>query len=434
MNETIVEIIIVIALILLNGFFSGSELALISLRKTRIKQLVKEGNKKAVLAEKILTNPEEFIATVQIGMTLVSTLASVFAGANIAHALSPVLQKSGWLFVAEHAEAISFTIIVIVITYLTLMLGELIPKSLGIKFSEQVSLFVVYPIYYLSKITHPITKVLTASSNLVLKIFSDKTSFTEAKISEDELRTILYESRKEGTLKKQEHEILENIFDFSDIAVGQIMTPRSKIFAVDITDPSEKNIKAIIDSGYTRIPIFKDSIDNIIGILNIKYLLKELQKSSKLNLEGLMKKPYFVPNTLRINDLLKKFQKEKIHLALITDEHGDIDGLVSLEDILEEIVGDIDDESDEEKKLISRQKDGGYEVDGSVSIVDFNRHFKTNFPEDEQYITVSGLLLNKLEKIPDVGTKTTIENIEFTVKEKTERVIKLVGVKKLRKD
>lgn len=434
MNETVAEVLIVIALILLNGFFSGTEMALISLRKSRLKQLVKEGNKKALIAEKLLQNPEEFLATIQVGITLVSTIASAFAGANMARVLNPFLEHSSWPVISQNAETISFAFIVIVVTYLTVILGELIPKSLGIKFSEKFSLFVVYPMYLLSKISFPITKLLTLSSNVVLKLFGDKTSFMESKITEEELRTILYESHKAGTLKKYEHEILDNIFDFSDIAVGQIMTPRSKIFAVDISESSEKNIKAIIESGYTRIPFFRDNIDNVIGILNIKYLLGELQKNHHPNLSELMKKPYFVPNTQRISDLLKKFQKEKIHMAIVTDEHGDIDGLVTIEDILEEIVGDIDDESDEDKKLISRQKDGGYQVDGSVSIVDFNRYFKTDFPEDEQYITVSGLLLDQLEKIPDVGTKTIIGNVEFTIKEKTERMIKLLGIKKLSKE
>ena len=212
------------------------------------------------------------------------------------------------------------------------------------------------------------------------------------------------------------------------------MTPRSKIFSIDINETSQKNIDAIIDSGYTRIPVFQDKTDNIIGILNIKHLFRQIHTIEDLKLSEFTTKPCFVPNTYRISELLKKFQKEKMHMAIITDEHGDVDGLVTIEDILEEIVGDIDDESDEETRLISRLKEGGYLVDGSVSIVDFNRHFKTDFPEDEQFTTVSGLLLDKLEKIPEIGTKTTIENIEFTINEPTERTIKSVKVKKIRKE
>lgn len=434
MNETLSEIVIVVILILFNGFFSGTEIALISMRKSRLKQLVKEGNKKAALAETILKNPEEFLATVQVGITLISTLASAFAGANIANAIAPLLQTAPWPFIAENAVGLSLVIVVAAITYLSVTIGELIPKSLGIKFSEKFTLFAVQPVYLLSKIAYPVTKFLTISSNLVLKIFGDKTSFTETKLTEEELRTILYESHKAGTLEKQEHEILDNVFDFSDIAAGQIMTPRPKIFAVDIGEPNEKNIESIIESGYTRIPVFKDHMDNIIGVINIKDLIKAMHADKNFrDLETLIHKIHFVPNTQRISDLLRKFQKEKIHMAMVTDEHGDIDGLVTIEDILEEIVGDIADESDEATKLIIRLKDGSHQVDGSLSIVDFNRYFKANIPEDQPYTTVSGLLLDKLEKIPDIGTKTVIENIEFTIKEKTERVIVSVTVRKLTK-
>lgn len=432
MNDIFPEIGIILVLILMNAFFSGTEMALISLRKTRVKELVKKGNRKAILAEKILKDPEKFLATIQVGITLISTIASAYAGASISKIISPILEQSSWLFISRNATTISLTLIIIAITYLSIVLGELIPKSLGIKYSEKFSLFAAYPMYFLSRIFSPITKFLTISSNTILKIFGDHTSFSEAKITEEELRTILYESHKAGTIKKHEHEILDNIFDFADIAVEQIMTPYSKIFAIDISESNKKNIKAIIESGYTRIPVFKDKIDNILGILNIKDLLRELHENPEFHdLGKLVTKTRFIPNTHRISDLLKKFQKEKSHLAIVTDEHGDIDGLITIEDILEEIVGDIDDENDEKHKSIISQKDGVYEIEGGLSIVDFNRYFNTNLPEDEAYTTISGLLLEKLENIPEVGTKTTIEDLEFTIKEKTERAIKIVTVKKL---
>lgn len=427
-----IEIALVVVLILFNGFFAGAEMALISIRKTRIQQLAKGGNKKAILIEKILQKPEEFLATIQIGITLISTIASAFAGANIAKVLSAVLEKSNLEILATNAEGIGFAIVVLSITYLSIVLGELIPKSLGIKYSEKFSLFVVYPVYFLSKVFMPITKFLTATSNIVLKIFGDKTSFSEANLTEEELRTLLYEGRKAGTLQKQEHEILDNVFGFSDTVAGQIMTPCSKIFAIDVSTSINKNIKSIVNSGYSRVPVFKDNIDNILGIINIKDLLKALQSKRKItSLKRFINKAYFIPNTQRISDLLKKFQKGKIHLAVVTNEYGDVDGILTIEDILEEIVGDITDESDKEKSLIRRQKNGRYQVDGSMSIVDFNRHFKTTLPEDENYITVSGLLLDKFEKSPDTGAKTIIDNIEFTVKGKNYRTIKLVTVRRL---
>lgn len=322
-------------------------MAFISLRKTRIQQLVKKNNQKALLIEKILNKPEKFLATIQVGITLISTIASAFAGANISKKLAPLLENVEWLSIAENARTISFVIIVIGITYFSIVIGELIPKSLGIKYSEKFAFFAVYPIYILSVIASPISWFLTASSNVVLRIFNDRTSFSEGKITEDELRAIIYESHKSGVLKKDEHEMLDNVFDFNDSAVGQVMTPRAKMFAINIDKSDRKNIRMIINSEYTRIPVYRDSLNNIIGILNIKDLLTELQKGNKIiDLELLVKKACFIPNTKPISALLKKFQKEKMHMAVVVNEKDKVVGIVTIEDILEEIVGDIDDETD----------------------------------------------------------------------------------------
>lgn len=431
MNETLTEIIIVLGLIVLNGFFSGTEMALISLRKTRIKELVKQGNKNALIIEKLQENPENFLATIQVGITLISTIASAFAGANMAGIIAPWLEKIPVTFVSTNALSISFALVIMAITYMTVVIGELVPKSLGIKFSERFALFAARPIYWLSKFSRLVTKFLTGSSNLILKFFGDETSFSESKLSEEELRAILYESQKAGVIKKYEHEILDNIFDFSDIAADKIMTPRSKIFALDIDEPSEENIKKIIASGYSRIPFFQEKIDNIIGILYVKDLVKKILEKPVhgVELKDLLKPAHYIPNTQKINSLLRKFQKEKKQLAIVTDEHGDVDGLITIEDILEEIVGEISDEKDKESAAI-KTKDDHFIVSGEVSIVDFNKYFDTNLPEDEQYSTISGFLLDQLEKFPKIGDTITTGNLFFTIKEKTEKQIITVAVKK----
>lgn len=433
MNDIFFEVSIVLGLIFLNAFFSGTEMAFISLRKTRVKQLAKEGVRPAMLAEKMLQKPENFLATIQIGITLIGTIASAFAGARIADAISPILSSSSLPILSTYAETISLGAIVLIITYLSIVIGELIPKSLGIKFSESIALAAVYPLYFLSKITYPITNLLTFSSNILLKPIGDKTSFSEANLTEEELRTILYESHRAGTIKKHEHELLDNVFDFSDIAVSQIMTPRSRIFSIDINDPYEKNIERVVESGYTRVPVYRDRIDNVIGVLTIKALLKRgVQRlDHSESLEEVLQKPYFVPNTRRISDLLKHMQKERVHIAVVTDEHGDVDGIVTIEDILEEIVGDITEEDRHEKVFIVSGGDDTYLVDGATSIVDFNRYFKSQMPEDAAYTTISGLLLERFESLASVGTKTTIQNFEFIIKEKTDRVITMVAVRRI---
>ncbi len=433
MNEITSDIAVIIALILLNGFFSGTEMAVISLRKTRLKQLVKNGNRNAMIIENFKKNPEDLLATIQVGLTLVGTIASAYAATKIAVALTPLLEKSSVSFISQNAGGLSLAFIVIMITYLTIVFGELIPKSLAIKFSEPFALFAARPIYALSKISFIITKSLTISSNLILKIFGDKTSFSEGKLSEDEIRIMLHESQESGVIKKYEHEIMENVFEFADIAVGQVMMPRTKIFAIDIDAPVGENIKLIIESGYSRIPMYKDSIDNIVGILNGKDLLQYIERGQRddVNLLKLSRTPFYVTNTERISALLRKFQKEKVHLAVVTDEYGGVDGLITIEDILEELVGEISDETDMEQKSIRKEKDGGYIVEGDTSIIDFNRHFNTLIPEDETYTTISGLLQEVFERLPKIGEKTIIDTMEFTVRDRTNRTILTAYVKRL---
>jgi len=428
----LIEIIIVLALIILNGFFTGTEMAIISLRKTRIKELVKQGNKNAAIIAKLQENPEDFLATIQVGITLTGTIASAIAGADLAQLISPLLKSVSWPLIANNAESISFIFIIISITYLSVIFGELIPKSLGIKFSEKFALFAARPIYLLSKLSFFITKFFTASSNIVLKIFGDQTSFAESKLSQEELKSILYDSQKAGVIKKYEHEMLNNVFDFSDISVEKIMTPRSKIFALDIDDHLSENLSQIIESGYSRIPFYKENIDNIIGILYIKDLLKKIQTSTndEIRMGEVLNTPYYIPNTQKISSLLRKFQKEKKQMAIVTDEHGEVDGLITIEDILEEIVGEISDEKDTIDPLIHEEKDGTFTVEGSISIIDFNRFFEANLPEDESYTTVSGFLLNQLEKFPKIGDMVVFEKIRFRIKTKTEKQIKTVTVLK----
>ncbi|MBP9770890.1 HlyC/CorC family transporter [Candidatus Gracilibacteria bacterium] len=350
MNDVVFEVLVVLMLILLNGFFSGAELAFISLRKSSIQGLVKKHNKKALLVGRMLENPERFLATIQVGITIVSTIASAFAGASIAGKLAPYFEDNSWILISENAHMLSFIIIVLGITYFSIVIGELIPKSLGMKYSKKFAFFAIYPIYFLSIIGSPVTWFLTASSNVVLKIFHDKTSFSEAAITEEELRAMIYESHKAGVIQKHEREMLDNIFDFNDIAVGQVITPRSKIFAINLEKADKNTIKSIIDSEYTRVPFYKKSLNNIVGILNIKDLLTELQKDPKFtDLEKILNNACFIPEDKPISQLLKIFKKGKMHMAIVVNQKDKVVGLVTIEDLLEEIVGDIADETDDQK-------------------------------------------------------------------------------------
>jgi len=429
------ELLKVFIFTLLTGFFAGSEMALISLRKTKVAELIKQGNKSAKLVKALQNDPEKFIATSQIGISVITVVASVIAGANLSEELRPFFANSNITFISSNAATISYVLIIALVTYLTIIFGELVPKSLALRYSEKFALFVAFPIYWISRICGVIIKFLTFSSNVVLMPLKDSTSFSESKLSEDEIRNMILEGRKAGTIERREHEILENVFDFSDMTVGKIMTPAAQITAFDIDDPINLNVSKVIDSEYSRIPFYKEKLDNIIGVLNIKDLFAEIgdgQHAKDIHLRELLKPVFFVHNTQKISTVLQKFQRNKIHMAIVTDEHGEVDGLVTLEDILEELVGDISDETDEVRKEIVKESDGTYMVEGGTSIIDFNRFFKANLPEDEQFSTISGFILSILERFPEIDDMVTFENMEFTVKHKTNRTVKSIQVKFLK--
>ncbi len=425
MVQILWEIFIVFLLTLLNGFFSCAEIALISVRKTRIASLVEQGNKRAKIIQQLHKNPESLFATIQVGISVITIFASAFAGANIAQQLSVYLGKAGNNFIAHNAYAISFILVVAFVSYLSLILGELVPKSLGLRYAENFGLIAAYPIWWLSKISAWLIKILSFSSNLILRPFKDKTNFTEHRLSEDEIRLLLAEGQRVGAIETDKHNILENVFEFSDLAVGKIMIPRTQIVAFNIDGLVEQTIKQAINSGYSRVPIYQSTLNNIVGILYTKKLLTTYGENSlPTKLQEFLVPPYFVPNTMKISEVLKRLQRKKVHMALVTDEHGEIEGLVTLEDVLEEIVGEITDETDETSKAVTKQEDGSFLVTGEMSVVDFNKYFKADLPEDADYSTVSGFILEKLGRFPDEGDKVIHKDFEFTVKERTQRTVK----------
>lgn len=426
------EIIIVFILILLNGFFSMSEIALVTVRKTRIASLIKQGNRRAKVIQLLQQNPESLFATIQIGISVITIAASAFAGSSIAEDLAALLGKVNVPFIADHSYAISFTIVVALLSYVSITIGELIPKSLGLRYAEPMALLAAYPIWWLSKISAWLIKIFNSTSNLFLKIFKDSTTFTESRLSEEEIRSLLNEGRKAGTIEPHEHSIIENVFDFSDLNVDKVMIPRTQMAAFNIAEPAKEIVHKAIESGYSRIPIYEGSLNNIVGILYTKRLLAKFDHgSNSLDLKEFLVPPYFVPDTMKISEVLQRLQKKKAQMALVTDEHGEIEGLVTMEDILEEIVGDISDETDEADRGI-KAEGSEYIVAGDVSILDFNRFFKTELPENEDFNTVSGFILEHLERFSKEGDVVEYKDIKFTVKEVTLRTVKTAVVKKLK--
>ena len=423
------DILIILFLTLLNGFFSMSEIALVTVRKTRMAELAKAGNSRAKRVVRLQQDPEILFATIQIGISVITIAASAFAGANLTEKLVLFVEKINLPLLSDNAHGLSFVIVVALVAYVNITIGELIPKSLGLRFAEQVALFASYPIYFLSRASVWLIKLLNVTSNIVLRIFKDSTSFIESRISQEEIRSLISEGHNAGTVDAHEYRIIENVFDFSDLSVDKIMIPRTEVFALDIESSPKEVFSKAIESGYSRIPVFKGSFSNMVGILYTKKLLQYFNRNSEdLQLEEFLMKTYFVPSTMKISEVLQRMQKRKVHLALVTDEHGEVEGLVTLEDILEEIVGDISDETDEPNKNI-HESNGVFLVLGNTPIVDFNKFFNTAVPEDAGFNTISGFILDNLKRFPKKGEEIKYENILFTVKDSTSRTVKSVEVK-----
>lgn len=424
------EILIVLILTLLNGFFSMSEIALVTLRKTRASELARRGSRSAKIVRELQANPENLFATIQIGISFITIAASAFAGASITRDLESVLLGSGIGFVTRNAYSISFGLVVVAVSYINITIGELIPKSIGLRYAEPMALLAAYPIWALSRVSGWLIKVLNISSNVVLKLFKDSTNFTEARLSEEEIRNLLSEGTKAGTIEPMEHNFIENVFNLSDTSVDKIMVPRGSIAALDIAEDPKTIVEKAVASGYSRLPIYQDDLNNVIGILYTKKLLPLLHSQKPdVALREFLVPPYFVPSSMKASEVLKRLQRKKAHIALVTNEHGEVDGLVTLEDVLEEIVGDIADETDEAERQIKEDR-MGFTVAGRTSIVDFNKYFGAGVPEDADYNTVAGFILEKLGRFPKAGDLVEFDDLRFTVKEATLRTINTLTVER----
>ena len=427
MEKYHLEIIFILILILANGFFASSEIALISARKTRIKQLAEKGNKKARLVEELQSHPDKFLATIQIGITLMATLASVVGGAKIVDVLKPLVQKIPIEWVQNGSEPIAIGLVVVAIAYLSLVIGELVPKYLALTYPEKIAFGVATPIRILSRLSFVIVKILSFSSKVITSIFLRRIPQESSFIGEEEVKYIISEGGKAGIFDETEQELIHSAFEFTDTYVHNIMTPRTEIVALDINSSQEKVVRTITESGFSRIPVYKDNLDNIVGIIYAKDILNLWQHQNLIILEDIIRKPYFVPDSKKISELLKEFQKLKIHVALVLDEFGGTAGLVTLEDIIEEIFGEIEDEYDIERPKIEILSDGSALVSPNLAIGDFNYQMKTNLPEDKAD-TLGGYIQTSLGRIPATDEEIELDGLTFVIFEKSGHRLKRLKV------
>ena len=409
------QLIVLVILILLNAYFAASEIAFISLNDAKIEKQAKEGNKKAKQIEKMLKEPSKFLATIQIGITLAGFLSSAFASDTFADMLAPVLNT--WIPAVSIGvwKSISIILITIILSFFTLVFGELVPKRLAMKHYEKIAFGTIGVIRGISIVTAPFVKLLTVVTNGISKIFGVGENEEET-VTEEEIKMMVNQGEEKGTIKEEEKELINNVFEFNDITVSEIMRHRKDIFAVDINISNEELLDELsqVEYRYSRIPVYDETIDEIKGILYVKDVLKNINKKS-FKVKNVVKEAYFISQNRLINEVFKELQRNKMQIAIIVDEYGGTAGLVTMEDILEELVGDIYDEYDKEEKEYEKIDENTYMLAGSLPIYDVNKLLDAGIPEGD-YDTISGFLQEELGRIPEDEEKPVIETDKVTYK------------------
>lgn len=424
------QIILLILLILLNAFFAATEMAFVSLNDTRITVKAKEGDKTYKKIEKMLKSPSKFLATIQIGITLAGFLSSAFASDVFASELAKILFSVTNIFSITIWTNISIVLITIILSYFTLVFGELVPKRIAMENAEKFSKFSISIITILSKIMSPFVKFLTFSTDIVSKIFGVSKE-NEETVTEEEIRMMVDVGEEKGTINNEEKEMINNVFELNDKEVSEIMTHRTEMFALDKELTVSEVTKKLMNSEYrySRIPVYEKDIDNIEGVLYLKELLKA---SDSTKIKKIMKDTLFVPESKKINELFKEMKKDKLHMAIVVDEYGGTSGLVTMEDVLEEVVGDIFDEYDPVEKEYEKIDENTYVVDGHMNIIDFERLMNVKDIETE-YDTLSGYLMELLDRVPAEEENPVIEtkDLVFKIEKADERTISKVKVCKI---
>ncbi len=425
------QFIMLVILIALNAFFAAAEIAFISLNDARIEKQAKEGNKKAKQIEKMIKSPSKFLATIQIGITLAGFLSSAFASDAFAERLAPLLYELMPFISLGIWKSISIIIITIILSFFTLVFGELVPKRLAMKNYEKISFATIGVIRVISVIASPFVKFLTVVTNSVSRLFGVGENEEEA-VTEEEIKMMLDQGEEKGTIKEEEKELINNVFEFNDITVSEIMRHRKDIFAVDINISNEELLQELSkeEYRYSRIPVYDETIDEIKGILYVKDVLKNINKKT-FKVKNVVKDAYFVSENRLINEVFKELQKNKKQIAIIVDEYGGTAGLITMEDILEELVGDIYDEYDKEEKEYDKIDQNTYLLSGSMTIYDVNKLLDAKIPEGD-YDTISGYLLEKLGRIPEEEELPIIdtEKVTYKIEEyEDKRILKVKACK-----
>ena len=408
------SIILIFILVMVNAFFASAEMAIVSINKTKLNLLAEDGNKKAKLLLNLIKDASSFLATIQVGITFAGFFASASAATSISSGFGEMLSNLG----IPYGKNIALVITTLVISYITLVLGELVPKRIALQNAESVAMFSIKPIIFISKITKPFVWFLSLSTNTILKLLGVKTEGIEEKISKEEIESLVELGEEQGAINKTERAMIDGIIKFDDILAREVMTPRTETFYIEANSDIKESINLILQENYSRIPVYEDEIDNIVGVLYMKDIFAAVINNGieNVSIKEIMRAPYVVPENKSIDVLLKELQDSKNHLAILIDEYGGFSGIVTLEDLLEEVIGDIKDEYDENVHDIEKIDDKTYITNGLVSILDINKHLDLDFQSDS-IDTIGGLILEKLGDLPNkyINKEIIINSVKLKI-------------------
>ncbi|MCA0238857.1 MAG: hemolysin family protein [Bacteroidetes bacterium] len=427
------DILITFFLVALNGFFVAAEFAIVKVRYSQIELRAQKGNRLAGVAKGMLNHLDAYLSATQLGITLASLGLGWIGEPVVSKILIAGMHAAGMDMDEETAHKIALPFAFALITVLHIVFGELAPKSIAIRKSEETTLAVSLPMRLFFILFRPFIWVLNGLSNNILRLIGIEPAEEHEAHSSDELRLLVKQSQESGAIKEDNYQIIQKAFDFSEVTAQQIMTPRKNIFALDVDTPQEEILKELVENGYSRIPVFEDDIDNVLGIVFAKDIFQANLKNAEWSLRELLRPVQYVYGNAKLNRVLKDFQTKHIHIGIVIDEYGGTEGMISMEDILEEIVGEIQDEYDDEKLPVTKNDDGSFTISGIAPLHDVNNYLPVPFPENRQYNTFNGMILNRFGRIPPGNETFTFDKYEVTILARKQNILTQLRVK-LRQD
>ena len=412
----LLELLVIVVLTILEGFFVSAEISIISVRRSRLDQLSEDGNRRARRVRRLKDDPGRFLAVVQLGLTVLGFFASAYAAVNISTEFAKFLHT--FPAIGDGADGLALLIVTVVLALFTIVFGELVPKSIGLAYAERLAMLVAGPVEWIARLLGPIVWFLTRLTSRITSLFGVSMS-SEAQITAEELKLIVERGGEQGILEAEEEQMINAVIELGDRRLHEVMVPRIAIVALPVSATLDEAIDLIVEGGHSRVPVYEDSIDGVIGIVYAKDLLPVLkvEANARPTVKALLRTPLFVPESMSIDDLLHEFQRRKVHIAIVLDEYGGTAGLLTIEDLLEEIVGEIQDEYDVEEPMIVRLSPDEARIDGRVDVDELGETFDISIPleDEDEYDTVGGLVFHRIGGVPKPGDVVNVDGLSLTV-------------------